>query len=102
LLRPREFLANAWDLVTLKPAVAAQATRYADIKVPTVVIHGDADKTVSVDIHSRRFAATVPGAKLIVLPNVGHMVQNAAPDLVVSEIEAMIAAADTKPKAAMR
>jgi hypothetical protein len=30
------------------------------------------------------------------------MVQNAAPDLVVSEIEAMIAAADTKPKAAMR
>jgi pimeloyl-ACP methyl ester carboxylesterase len=102
LLRPPEFLANAWDLVTLKPAVAAQATRYADIKVPTVVIHGDADKTVSVDIHSRRFAATVPGAKLIVLPNVGHMVQNAAPDLVVSEIEAMIAAADTKPKAAMR
>jgi pimeloyl-ACP methyl ester carboxylesterase len=102
LLRPREFLANAWDLVTLKPAVAAQATRYADINVPTVLIHGDADKTVSVDIHSRRFAATVPGAKLIVLPNVGHMVQNAAPDLVVSEIEAMIASADTKPKAAMR
>lgn len=102
LLRPREFLANAWDLVTLKPAVAEQAARYGDIRVPAVVIHGDADKTVSVDIHSRQFAAAVPHARLIVLPNVGHMVQNAAPDLVVSEIEAMIAAADPRQKAVMR
>jgi pimeloyl-ACP methyl ester carboxylesterase len=44
---------------------------------------------VSPDIHSRRFAATVPNAKLIVLPDVGHMVQNAAPDVVVREVEAM-------------
>jgi pimeloyl-ACP methyl ester carboxylesterase len=90
LLRPREFLANARDLVTLKAAVAAQAPRYADIRVPTTIISGDVDKTVSTNIHSRPFAATVPDAKLIVLQNVGHMVQNAAPDLVVSEIEAMI------------
>lgn len=92
LLRPREFLANAWDLVTLKPAVAQQVARYREIAVPTVVISGDADKTVSIDIHSKRFAAAVPGAKLIVLPNVGHMVQNAAPDLVVAEIGAMAGA----------
>jgi pimeloyl-ACP methyl ester carboxylesterase len=102
LLRPREFLANAWDLVTLKAAVAEQAPRYAAIAAPTLLIAGDADKTVSTEIHSRRFAATVPGAKLIVLQNVGHMVQNAAPDLVVREIEALIAAVDTKPKAALR
>jgi pimeloyl-ACP methyl ester carboxylesterase len=102
LLRPREFLANAWDLVTLKAAVAAQASRYVDIEVPTLVITGDTDSTVSPEIHSRRFAATVPNAKLIVLPNVGHMVQNAAPDLIISEIENMVAAADIKPKAASR
>jgi pimeloyl-ACP methyl ester carboxylesterase len=89
LLRPREFLANAWDLVTLKEAVRAQAPRYAGIKVPTVVISGDADKTVSLDIHSRPFAGVVPNAKLIVLPNVGHMVQYAAPELVVREIDAI-------------
>jgi pimeloyl-ACP methyl ester carboxylesterase len=91
LLRPREFLANAWDLVTLKAAVAEQAPRYGDIKAPVVVISGDADKTVSTKIHSRPFAAAVPNAKLIVIPNVGHMVQNAVPDLVISEIEAMSA-----------
>jgi pimeloyl-ACP methyl ester carboxylesterase len=90
LLRPREFLANARDLVTLKPAVAGQAPRYADIRTPTVVITGDSDDTVSPNIHSRPFAAAVPGAKLIVLPGVGHMVQNAAPELVEHEIDAMI------------
>ena len=89
LLRPREFLANARDLVTLKEAVREQAPRYAEIKAPTVVISGDADKTVSTNIHSRPFAAAVAGAKLIVLPGVGHMVQNAAPELVMREIEAM-------------
>jgi pimeloyl-ACP methyl ester carboxylesterase len=102
LLRPREFLANAWDLVTLKAAVAEQAPRYGNIKAPVVVITGDTDTTVSPSIHSRRLAATVPNAKLIVLPGVGHMVQYAAPDLVVREIEAMIANTSAAPKAAMR
>jgi pimeloyl-ACP methyl ester carboxylesterase len=90
LLRPREFLANARDLVTLKAAVKVQASRYDNIRVPTVVITGDIDKTVSPNIHSRPLAVAVPNAKLIVLPEVGHMVQNAAPELVISEIEAMI------------
>jgi len=90
LLRPREFIANARDLVTLKAAVAVQAPRYGAISMPVTVISGDVDKTVSTNIHSRPFAAMVPHAKLIVLPGVGHMVQNAAPDLVVAEIEAMI------------
>ena len=90
LLRPREFLANARDLVTLKAAVAEQAPRYGKIRVPTVVISGDVDKTVTTNIHSRPFAKAVPDARLIVLPDVGHMIQNAVPDLVISEIDAMV------------
>ena len=90
LLRPREFLANARDIVTLRAAVEQQAPRYGDIRVPTVVISGELDKAITTNIHSRPFAKAVPNAKLIVLPDVGHMVQNAAPELVISEIEAMI------------
>ena len=90
LLRPREFLANARDIVTLRAAVAEQAPRYGEIRVPTIVISGEIDKTVTTNIHSRPFAKAVPNAKLIVLPDVGHMVQNAAPELVSSEIEALI------------
>jgi pimeloyl-ACP methyl ester carboxylesterase len=91
LLRPREFLANARDLVTLKAAVAEQAPRYGDIRMPVTIIAGDVDKTVSTAIHARPFAAAVPQTKLIVLTGVGHMVQNAVPELVAAEVEAMIA-----------
>jgi pimeloyl-ACP methyl ester carboxylesterase len=56
LLRPHEFLANARDLVTLKEAVAAQAPRYGEIRMPVTIIAGDVDKTVSTNIHSRPFA----------------------------------------------
>lgn len=90
LLRPREFLANARDLTALKAAVIAQVQRYRNIALPITVIAGDADKTVSTDIHSRTFARVVPHARLIVLEGVGHMVQQAAPERVVAEVETMI------------
>jgi pimeloyl-ACP methyl ester carboxylesterase len=102
LLRPREFLANARDLVTLKDAVREQAPRYGEIKMPVTIIAGEVDKTVSTNIHSRPFAATVAGTKLIVLPGMGHMIQNAAPDLVVSEIEAMARAVTPRTAAAAK
>ena len=64
LLRPREFLANARDLVTLKAAVAEQAPRYAGIKAPITIISGDeSDKTVSTKIHSRPLAEIAPERK---------------------------------------
>ena len=90
LLRPREFIANAYDLVTLKEAVAAQVARYGEITAPVTIIAGEPDKTVRTAIHARPFAAAVSNAKLIVLPDLGHMVQNAVPDLVKAEIETMI------------
>lgn len=89
LLRPREFLANAWDLVTLKAAVIAQAPRYAEIATPTVIVAGDADTTVWTEVHARPLADVLPSARLIVLPGVGHMVQNAATELVAREVELM-------------
>jgi pimeloyl-ACP methyl ester carboxylesterase len=101
LLRPREFIANAFDLVTLKQSVTAQVSRYGEITAPTVIIAGEADKTVSTSIHARPFAAMVPNAKLIVMPDLGHMVQAAVPDLVRSEIEAMMERA-IETKAAAR
>jgi len=90
LLRPGEFIANARDLVTLKQAVAAQVPRYPEIRMPVTVIAGEADRTVFTDIHSRAFAAAVPQTRLIVLPDVGHMVQNAVPDLVSDEVDRML------------
>jgi pimeloyl-ACP methyl ester carboxylesterase len=92
LLRPREFIANAFDLVMLRAAMAGQAPRYGEVTVPVTIIAGDADKTVSTHIHSQPLSRTAKNAKLIVLKGVGHMIQYAAPDLVVAEIEAMTGA----------
>ena len=100
LLRPREFIANARDLVTLKAAVAEQSQRYGEITAPVTIITGEADKTVSTDRHSRPFAAAAPNVKLIVLPDVGHMIQQAVPDLVIAEIETMVAAVAPSVEAA--
>jgi pimeloyl-ACP methyl ester carboxylesterase len=102
LLRPREFLANAFELVGLKAAVASQAPRYRSIDIAVTVITGDTDDTVPPARHSRAFAAAVPHARLIVLPGVGHMVQYAAPEQVAGEIEAMIAGLRAAPTAAIR
>jgi pimeloyl-ACP methyl ester carboxylesterase len=100
LLRPREFLANAWDMATLKEAVTAQAPRYAEIKVPVVILHGDADKSVYIDRHSRPFVKAVPQAELIVLPGVGHLVPNVAADAIIAAVERLTPNTAIEAKAA--
>lgn len=91
ILRPNVFLNNAHDLATLKTEMRKQSPKYPSIKIPVTIISGDADTIVSTDIHSRSFAAAVPQTKLVVLPNGGHMPQVMAPDLIIAEIEAMVA-----------
>lgn len=95
ILRPKEFIANAQDLVGLHAAVAAQSPRYGEIKAPTAIIAGDADRIVYTDIHSRGIAKQLPDATLTILPGVGHMVEFAAADLVVKAIDEI--AAKAKP-----
>jgi len=50
----------------------------AAIRVPTLVIHGAADRVVKVSA-AQHIAAKVPGAKLLVYDGVGHAVQLDAP-----------------------
>jgi pimeloyl-ACP methyl ester carboxylesterase len=54
-----------------------------------VVSSGDADAIVWTNLHSRSLEREIPGAKLIILPGVGHMPHHAAPELVAREIEAV-------------
>jgi pimeloyl-ACP methyl ester carboxylesterase len=101
LVRPRVFLANGRDMITLSGSVGALQPLYRDIKAPTIVIHGDAERTVSIAIHARRFVSEVECARLIELPGVGHMVQNAAPEIVVEAIESLLPRATAAPAIAV-
>ncbi|MEP7031208.1 MAG: alpha/beta hydrolase, partial [Pseudolabrys sp.] len=74
ILRPSEFVANAQDIVALKPFVTGQSPRYPQIKVPLAIIADDDDTIVYTRIHSRPLAGEVPQASLTIIPGIGHMV----------------------------
>jgi pimeloyl-ACP methyl ester carboxylesterase len=86
LLRPAQFVANAQDIAALKPFVAAQAPRYGEIDIPTVILTGSEDTTVSPHIHARAIAAAMPQARLIMLPGIGHMPHHVAADAVIEAV----------------
>jgi pimeloyl-ACP methyl ester carboxylesterase len=86
LLRPSEFVANAQDISTVRENLQRQSARYGTMKVPAVILTGDNDATLSPDVHAKAAAAALPAARLVVLPEAGHMVHHAAPDRVVAAI----------------
>lgn len=53
--------------------------RLAQITAPTLVIHGGEDRILPPE-NGRSLAEAIPGARLIVLPGVGHAVATDAPD----------------------
>jgi pimeloyl-ACP methyl ester carboxylesterase len=86
VLRPAHFLANAEDVVDLKPFVTEWAPRYREIRTPTVVVTGDRDGIVYAHIHSVGCVRDIPGAVLTTLPGVGHSPHHSAPDAVIAAI----------------
>jgi pimeloyl-ACP methyl ester carboxylesterase len=89
MLRPAEFIANAQDIAALKDFVTAQVPRYRAIAAPTMVISGDRDTVVSIDLHARAVAALIAGARLVVLEGIGHMPHHAAADRIVAAIDGL-------------
>ncbi len=79
--------ANMHDFAVMYDAVTRQSTRYGDIRVPSVVVAGDRDEIVWTDLHSRAFVHAVPGARLIMLPGIGHMPQYADDKTVLAAVE---------------
>ncbi|MCJ2033564.1 alpha/beta fold hydrolase [Methylobacterium sp. J-068] len=86
VLRPGTMLANVQDLVGLPAALEAQSPRYAGITVPTTIVTGDRDGIVPAARHARPLAERIPGARLVVLPGIGHMVHSVATDAVVDAV----------------
>jgi pimeloyl-ACP methyl ester carboxylesterase len=54
--------------------------RLKRIQVPTLVVHGDQDHVLPL-INGKRVAKRIPGAKLVVIPNAGHMMMSDQPEL---------------------
>ena len=81
----------------LRAIVAAHSRieRLRNVRMPTLVIHGDADILVPVE-NGRRVAAAIPGARYIEIPGMGHDVPKRVWPQVVDAI-AQIAGAPAVP-----
>ena len=86
VLRPATLLANVQDLLGLPAALAAQSSRYGEIHVATLVMSGAADPIVRSETQAEPLARAIPGARLVLLPEIGHMLQYVAAERVVEEI----------------
>jgi pimeloyl-ACP methyl ester carboxylesterase len=60
---------------------------YGDIKKPVLIIHGESDKVIPVYV-SQDLNNSIPGSKLVVLKETGHMVQYVMPEKIKKEIDA--------------
>ena len=100
LFRPGNFRNNSVDVSNLKSALVRQSQRYAEVKVPTIIIHGGGDRSVGFAIHSEPLHAAVSGSELIRLRGTGHMPHYARPDVVLDAI-ARLARGDA-PQAGLR
>ncbi|HSG95257.1 MAG TPA: alpha/beta hydrolase [Afifellaceae bacterium] len=91
VLRPRSFVANCRDIADFYGHVTTMAAHYDRIDTPTEIITGDTDAIVAPAIHAYGLARDIPGARLTVLPGIGHMPHWAAPEAVVAAIERVAA-----------
>ncbi|WP_171207614.1 MULTISPECIES: alpha/beta fold hydrolase [unclassified Ruegeria] len=78
---------NARQMANLLDEVTELQPRYGDISVPTEIVHGTADTTVSLDWHGPGLLAQIPGAELVELDGIGHMPQIVAADAVAEAID---------------
>lgn len=60
--------------------------RLSEIAVPTAVVVGSADRTTPTS-HSRRLAEGIPGARLVTVPDAGHLLNWEASDELIKVVE---------------
>ena len=66
------------------------------IKVPTLVLHGESDVLID-PASARKFAAAIPGARLITYPHVGHLPQIEIPQRSAADVAAFLEAQPARP-----
>ncbi|PVA11640.1 alpha/beta hydrolase [Pelagivirga sediminicola] len=86
-LRRVSLRANADQRANLLSEIKDLIPLYGDITVPTEIVHGIADTTVGLQIHSEKLVHQIEGAVLTRLPGIGHMTHQVAQQAVIDAID---------------
>lgn len=78
---------------------ADSAHDLGSIKVPTLVLHGDADQIMPID-DAKHMASLIPGAKFVSIPRAGHLAPLENPDQVNFAIAKFLGELDSAQEAA--
>ena len=90
LFRPQNFRHNSEDVRGLQDYLRAQSVDYGNIRVPTIVITGNRDKTLWAKLHSYALHEQVAGSELIKLQGVGHMPHHVHGDIVIDALDRLV------------
>jgi pimeloyl-ACP methyl ester carboxylesterase len=85
-LRPSQIRASAAESALMIPDAFHLRNKYADLKVPVVIIAGEQDRLVDIDAQSARLHSDVSQSRFHRVPGTGHMIHQTATDQVMSAI----------------
>lgn len=86
-LRPGQLRATTEEIALMIPAAAQLSKRYHELTLPITIMAGAADLHVLPKLHSERLHNELPQSELILVPDVGHMIQHTVPEQVMSAID---------------
>lgn len=98
-LRPSQIRASASEAALMIPDAFLLRGKYADLRVPTVIIAGEDDRLIDIDSQSARLNDDVAQSTIRRIAGNGHMIQQTATDEVMSAIRE-VAGASTELAAA--
>jgi pimeloyl-ACP methyl ester carboxylesterase len=87
-LRPKQLRAAAEESALLIPATAQLRSRYAEIKSPVRLFHGDHDRFIERE-QSRRLHLVTPRSVLHFVQDAGHMVHYVDPAAIANAVDAI-------------
>jgi pimeloyl-ACP methyl ester carboxylesterase len=85
-LRPDHFRAFAEELKFLGDGLQEQSQRYGEIRVPVVIVAGEADRVDRPESQAYPLQRAIPQSRLVVLPETGHAVHHVHPAVVMDAI----------------
>ena len=89
MLRPSQLRASAAESALMVPSALVLSRRYAELKMPVMIVAGNEDKVASSGHNAGRLHDALPQSSLRLAPQQGHMLHYFDPDDIVCGIDAM-------------